>query len=175
MIQTKFHRRSIRLKEYDYCVGAYFVTMVAQRRKCLFGEITNGEMLLNEFGRIAAECWHVIPEHFPNAELGAYIVMPNHVHGIIVIHENESLSTAGAQHAAPLPSPPNVKPGSLGAIIRSYRSAVTRRIGCELNAKNIWQRNYYERVIRNEKECDRIHRYIESNPSHWAEDKENLS
>ncbi len=74
------YRRSIRLKGYDYSQpGAYFVTMVTQGRECLFGEIVNGEMLLNEFGRIADECWRAIPNHFPNVELGAYIVMPNHV------------------------------------------------------------------------------------------------
>ncbi|HEY3474040.1 MAG TPA: transposase [Anaerolineales bacterium] len=176
----KHHRRSIRLKEYDYTQpGGYFVTVVTHHRDCLFGKIVNKEMQLNDYGKIANECWRALPEHFSNVELGAYVVMPNHVHGIIVINENRSAMnsspTVGAQHAAPLLQIPNVKPGSLGAIVRSYKSAVTRRIGRELNAATIWQRNYYEHVIRNHEDWDRIHRYIESNPSRWAEDQENPS
>jgi putative transposase len=88
------HRRSIRLKEYDYSQpGAYFITIVTFQRQCLFSEIVNGEMQLNEFGKIAGECWRVIPEHFPNVELGAHVVIPNHVHGIIVIHDDERRGT----------------------------------------------------------------------------------
>lgn len=82
----KHHRRSIRLKEFDYAQqGGYFITVVTYQRECLFGEIVNEEMQLNELGKIADECWRAIPEHFPNVELGAYVVMPNHVHGIIEI------------------------------------------------------------------------------------------
>jgi putative transposase len=78
----KHHRRSIRLKEYDYTQpGGYFITIVTYQRDCLFGKITNEEMQLNTHGQIVDECWRAIPEHFPNVELGAYIVMPNHVHG----------------------------------------------------------------------------------------------
>ncbi len=122
----KFHRRSIRLKEFDYSQpGAYFVTIVAFQRQCLFGEIANEEMRLNEFGKIAEEYWCTIPEHFPNVELGAHVVMPNHLHGVIIIHENKSFESVGAQHAVPLQKQ-NVKPGSLGAIVRSFKSAVTR-------------------------------------------------
>jgi len=168
----KHHRRSIRLKEYDYTQpSGYFVTVVTYHRDSLFGEIVNEEVQLNGMGIIADECWHAIPKHFPNVELGAYVVMPNHVHGIIVINES-----VGAQHAAPLRTPqqkPNVKPGSLGAIVRSYKSVVTRRIGREQSATGIWQRNYYEHIIRDHRDWDRIHRYIESNPSMWAEDEEN--
>ena len=165
----KFHRRSIRLKEYDYSQpGAYFITIATFQRDCLFGQITNEEMQLNEFGKIAGECWYAIPEHFVNVELAAYVIMPNHVHGIIVTRENKLLSSVGARHASPLP-PRGVKPNSLGAIIGSFKSAVTKRIG----QKNIWQRNYYEHIIRNEKEWDKIHRYIESNPVNWGSDNEN--
>jgi len=175
----KHHRRSIRLKEYDYAQpGGYFVTIVTHQRDCLFGQIINEEMQLNELGRIADECWRLIPDHFTNVELGAYVIMPNHVHGIIVIHANEngmatnSLPFVGARHASPLPLR-GVKPYSIGAIVGSFKSAVTKRIGRELNATGIWQRNYYEHVIRNHEDWDRIHRYIESNPSMWAEDKDN--
>src|SRR5690349_15373556 len=85
----KHHRRSIRILGYDYTrPGGYFVSIVAQGRACLFGSVVDGEMVLNEAGRIADECWRAIPEHFPHAELGVYVVMPNHLHGIIVLHEH---------------------------------------------------------------------------------------
>lgn len=168
----KHHRRSIRLKEYDYSQpGGYFVTIVTYQRDVLFGEIVNEEMVLNDFGKIADECWRAIPEHFPNVELGAYVVMPNHVHGIIIIAES-----VGARHVSPLQNqstPRGFKRGSIGAIVASFKSAVTRIIGHEHNATGIWQRNYYEHIIRNHEDWDRIHRYIDSNPSLWAEDEEN--
>jgi putative transposase len=172
----KHHRRSIRLKEYDYSQpGGYFITIVTYQRDCLFGKITNEEMQLNIYGQIVYECWRAIPEHFPNVELGTYVVMPNHVHGIIVINENgmatNSSAFVGARHASPLPR--IVKPRSIGAIVGSFKSAVTKRTGRELNATGIWQRNYYEHVIRNHEDWDRIHKYIETNPSMWAEDEEN--
>ena len=87
--RQRHHRRSIRLPNYDYSQpGAYFITIVTFQRDCLFGEIVNGELRLSVMGQIAEEHWRLIPEHFPHAELGAYVVMPNHVHGIIIIHEN---------------------------------------------------------------------------------------
>jgi len=94
------HRRSIRLREYDYSqAGAYFITICTHERICLFGDIMNGEMRLNEAGRIVQQYWDQIPQHFPHVELGEFIVMPNHVHGIIVIAETPNV---GARHAVPL-------------------------------------------------------------------------
>jgi putative transposase len=184
---TKFdpkihHRRSIRLAGHDYSqAGAYFVTVVTWRRDCLFGEVIAGEMKLNDFGQIADEGWRAIPEHFPNVELGAHIVMPNHVHGIILINEDDSRNIVGAQHCcAPTssgqddnPRKINVKPGSLGAIVRSYKSAVSYKINKQFNATGIWQRNYHEHIIRNDCEMGEIWRYIESNPVLWNDDDEN--
>ena len=172
------HRRSIRLPEYDYTLaGAYFVTNVTWRRDCLFGDVLDGEMKLNDFGKIADECWRAIPEHFPQVELGAHIVMPNHAHGIILINENDSRNTVGATHcvAPTLPGihPKGPKQGSLGAIIGSFKSAVSYRINKEHNATGIWQRNYYEHIIRNNREMGEIWTYIESNPIMWADDDEN--
>jgi putative transposase len=133
------------LKEYDYSQpGGYFITVVTHHRDLLFVQIVNGEMKLNGYGRIADECWRAISEHFANVELGTHVIMQNHVHGIIVIHDGMATISSpfvGAQHAAPLPKP-NVKPGSLGAIVRSFKSAVTRRIGREHHTTSIWQRNY---------------------------------
>ena len=178
----KHHRRSIRLPDYDYSQpGAYFITIVTYQRDCLFGEIIDGEMHLSLMGQIAKENWCAIPEHFPHAELGAYVVMPNHVHGIIIIHENglatNSSPAVGATHwVAPTTNGP--KRGSIGAIIGSYKMSVTRRIQRELNTtggllgRRYWQRNYYEHIIRNEAEYHRIHAYIESNPANWDQDDE---
>ena len=164
----KFHRRSIRLKEYDYSqLGAYFVTITAFQRECLFGKIASGEMHLNAFGKIAEECWCVIPKHFLNVELGAYMVMPNHVHGIIIIHDDKCRGTIYRAPTTEKFQKPVI--GSIPTIIRTFKAAVTRNIG----QKNIWQRNYYEHVIWDEKEWDKIHRYIESNPINWESDNEN--
>jgi putative transposase len=183
---NKHHRKSIRIKEYDYAqAGAYFVTIVTYQRDCLFGKIENEIMVLNDFGKIADECWRAIPEHFQNVELGAYVIMPNHVHGMVVIRDDESASDAvdtqhvGATHWV-APTNPNARPngpkrGSLGAIIGSYKMAVTRQIQHKHNATGIWQRNYYEHIIRNADEANRIHLYIEANPAQWDTDDENPS
>ncbi|MBI3166405.1 MAG: transposase [Anaerolineales bacterium] len=172
----KHHRKSIRLKEYDYSqVGAYYVTIVTYQRDCLFGEVVNGEMILNEYGKVADECWRAIPEHFPNVELGLHVIMPNHVHGIIVIADDRR----GAAMLRPYDNNSthkiNVKPGSLGATVRSYKSAVSYRIHKELNATGIWQRNYYDHIIRDEKDLKNKTDYIEANPMLWDEDDNNPS
>lgn len=142
----KYHRRSIRLKEYDYSQpGGYFVTIVTYQRDCLFGEIIGSEMQLNDFGCIVDECWRAIPDHFPNVELGAYVVMPNHVHGIIVIHDRadaDASARRGTIYRAPTEEFGKPVVGSIPTIIRTYKAAVTRRIGRECNATGIWQRNY---------------------------------
>ncbi|MCL4272354.1 MAG: hypothetical protein KJZ77_00665 [Anaerolineales bacterium] len=177
----KHHRKSIRLQGYDYSqTGAYYVTIVTYHRDPLFGEIRDGKMHLDDFRMIADECWRAIPEHFPSVELGAYGIMQNHVHGVIVIINDQGTTTnlssfVGATHASPLPKTPphGPAPHSLGAIVGSFKSAVTRRIGRELNATAIWQRNYYEHIIRDEKDLQRITDYIEMNPSRWDEDDEN--
>lgn len=174
----KHHRRSIRLKEYDYAQpGGYFITIVTFQRECLFGEIVNGEMNFNGYGRVADECWRAIPEHFPYIELGAYVVMPNHMHGIIQIVDDHRRGTKYRAPTDRVRTERFGKPvvGSIPTIVRTYKAAVTRYLGREFNITNIWQRNYYEHVIRNHKEWDRIHRYIEANPSNWAEDNENPS
>lgn len=173
------HRRSIRLRGYDYSqAGAYFVTVCAHDRMCLFGEIADGKMRLNEAGRIVQQCWDQIPEHFHHVELGEFIVMPNHVHGIIVIAETPNV---GARHAVPLHAVPLPEkfckpvPGSIPTIVRSFKSAVTKRIN-ELRdtpGASVWQRNYYEHVIREGESLHRIREYIANNPTQWELDREN--
>jgi REP element-mobilizing transposase RayT len=141
----KHHRRSIRLPNYDYAQPcAYYITIVTYQRAMLFGNIVHQEMQLNDLGKIADECWREIPDHFSDVELGAYVMMPNHVHGIIVINRTtmNSSSSVGARHASPLRVLRGVKPHSIRAIVGSFKAAVTRRIGRELNIAGIWQRNY---------------------------------
>ena len=182
------HRHSIRLQGFDYSQsGAYYITIVTYRRECLFGEIQNGGMQLSDMGRIADENWRTIPEHFPQVELGEFVVMPNHVHGIIVlvgatqwvaptwVAPTPIAITPGDQTAVvPVGTKPNgPKRGSIGAIIGAYKMSVTRRIQAELNGANIWQRNFYEHIIRDNDDYGRIHYYIESNPVNWMEDNEN--
>jgi REP element-mobilizing transposase RayT len=186
----KHHRRSIRLKGYDYTSeGAYYVTIVVQGRQCLFGEIVDREMRLNECGRIIQKRWNDIPIHFPNVELGAFITMPNHVHGIIFITNkrrgevpsprNDLNQSYNIINPNPIKtpdgeSPPQRKP-SLGQIIAYFKYQSTK----EINAINhtgivtkLWQRNYYEHIIRNERELQQKTDYILDNPSRWDEDQE---
>ncbi len=187
------NRHSVRLPEYDYTrPGAYFVTLVTIERECMFGVMVGTEMRLSDYGRVAAECWSAIPDHFPHVELGTFVIMPNHVHGILILHEHERGAATmsppvGAQHVAPLhdtPSHdaplreqrPHVVPGSLGAIVRAYKSSVTRIIRQKYNdaPQRIWQRNYHEHIIRNAEDHHRITEYILTNPIHWDHDEENI-
>jgi len=173
----KHHRRSIRLKGYDYAQpGGYFITIVTYQRASLFGQIVNEEMQLNDFGKIADECWRAIAEHFPNLELGAYVVMPNHVHGIILIQDRADTSASarsrGTIYRAPTEEFQKPLVGSIPTIIRTYKAAVTRRIGRKFNTTGIWQRNY-EHIIRDERDLQNKTNYIEANPLLWVQDDEN--
>ena len=176
---STLHRHSFRLQGYDYAqVGAYFITVVTHQRRCLFGTIRDGEFIQNAVGEIVHFTWNKLPAHFPGIGLDAFVVMPNHIHAVIHITEKRPQSV-GAQHAAPLPttgSPqPHVQRGSLGAIVRSFKSAVTKRHNETHPGLRIalWQRNYYEHVIRNEPTLIRIRDYIATNPARWSIDPEN--
>ena len=180
-VAEKHHRRSIRLQGYDYSqVGMYFVTVCTEERESLFGEVVKGEMVENEYGKAARTCWEEIPHHFQRAELDVFVVMPNHMHGILIIADKTRTphASVGAQHAAPLPwraSRPSVSPGSLGAIVRSFKSATTNRINDLRGTPGLplWQRNYHEHVIRNEEDLRRVREYIQTNPLRWELDREN--
>ena len=172
------HRRSIRLKGYDYAqLGAYFITVVTRQRICLFGSVIDGEIILNGAGQIVQRVWNELPDHFSGTDIDAFAVMPNHIHGIIHITQRRR-PLVEAQHAAPLPtglSRSYVQPGSLGAIVRSFKSAVTKLYN-EKYARSglgIWQPNYYEHIIRDEKSLLRIREYIVTNPARWSIDPEN--
>lgn len=179
----KHHRHSIRLPHYDYSrPGAYFVTIVAWQRECLFGEVVDGEMRLSKFGLVAKQQWEKLPKRFPNIELGVFVIMPNHTHGIIVIKvgrgtaENPSDPDGELSRRAPTQEGFQ-KPvrGSIPTIIRSYKSAVSYRINLMRGTQDIpvWQRNYYEHIIRNEQDLQNKTDYIEANPLLWGEDDEN--
>jgi putative transposase len=187
----KHHRRSIRLKGYDYAqAGAYYVTIVTWHREFLFGKIVNKEMKLNKVGKIVEWEWLELPKRLSYIELVTHIVMPNHFHGILCIYETVGATRPGRKLSQPdteptraitsdgndgSPLPRGPKPASLGAIIAQFKSRVTKRIWKfpELNNTPIWQRNYYEHIIRNEKDLQNKTDYIESNPLLWDEDDEN--
>jgi len=177
------HRRSIRLKAFDYTKnGAYYITIVTYQRGALFGEVVNGEMQLNELGRIAHDEWFKTAELRPYVRLFEedFVVMPNHVHGIVWI-ENDVDAVVGAwrRHA---PTNDNIekfgKPvaHSIPTIVRAYKSAVTYAINALQNQRGavLWQRNYYEHIVRDDKDYQAKRDYVLSNPMNWDQDDENI-
>ena len=208
------HRRSIRLKAYDYSTaGAYFVTIVTQERLCLFGDVTDGEAQLTNAGEMIQQIWHAIPDRFPTIEMDEFVVMPNHVHGILIIHSDVGASLVGAQevtHTKTTHSPVGASlvgalpadrarstdggrattrvaptedgPMTLGEVVGAYKSLTTHQYGKGVEThgwppfnKRLWQRNYYERVIRDARELDKAREYIANNPMQWELDAENPS
>ena len=175
--RNKHRRRSVRLQGYDYSqTGAYFVTICTQERVCLFGEIVDSEIRLNEAGRVVERCWLDVPQHFPHIELDAFVVMPNHVHGIVVITDG----LVGAKNFSPLPQrntasrrPTGTPSGTIGSMIRGFKIGVTKWFRVNLPTQTVWQRNYHEHVIRNDDALNRIRQYILDNPLQWAFDREN--
>jgi REP element-mobilizing transposase RayT len=172
----KHHRRSIRLKGYDYSQpGWYFVTICTQNRAMLFGDVVNGKMVLNDAGRMVAQCWCDIPDHYPHVRLDKYIIMPNHVHGIIEITGDEIDDTnVGAKNFSPqqnIQSPHFRSPSkTIGSIIRGFKIGVTKWFRQHTKIHTVWQRNYYEHIIRNENDLNRIRKYIIENPLKWQDD-----
>lgn len=179
----KHHRRSIRLKDYDYSAGgAYFITICTFQRQCLFGNITNAEMELSPLGKIVANEWLRTPQIRPNFELNEWIVMPNHIHGIIIINSpKQSNDGFVGAHSAPLPDISVQKgiayrrPRSLSSFISGFKSATTKQINIQRDAAGTptWQRNYYDHIIRNDKSLQYIRQYIQNNPATWQDDQLN--
>jgi len=211
----RHHRRSVRLAGYDYAeAGAYFVTVCTQGHVCLFGEVVDGQMRMNAAGDMVQAVWDELPSHYPGASTDAFIVMPNHVHGIIV------LAPVGAGPRARLDSGPRVGPDlrdgsgpfphrqgmaysgegrpqgvaptsygpladgdrglSLGEVVARFKSLTTRRYiegvrqsGWRAFRGRLWQRSYYDHIIRNERALSYIRRYVIENPLRWAQDREN--
>jgi REP element-mobilizing transposase RayT len=182
----KHHRHSLRLQEYDYTrEGAYFVTVCLKDRTCLFGDILDGKMILNDAGLTVEKCWNDIPAHFPHIELDEFVVMPNHVHGIIVINcRGESRIRPGDCHEPNSGDhkdrPYGTTAGSVGRIIQAFKSRITHEYVMGVRQQRwtpfngkLWQRNYYEHIIRDDASLNLIRQYIMENPLRWAEDEEN--
>ncbi|OGJ90204.1 MAG: hypothetical protein A2487_18985 [Candidatus Raymondbacteria bacterium RifOxyC12_full_50_8] len=187
------HRRSIRLKGYDYSrPGTYYITICTQNTPCVLACAPNGQMKLTTIGKIVHQYWMEIPNHYPNASLDEFVVMPNHIHGILVLHDGNKFnagtpndentkhihSPVGVQNFEPLQTPGNghrpgpqtkheyqhIIPKSVGSIIRAYKSAVT--LWCRKNGHHdfSWQRNFYEHIVRNDISLFFIRNYIRTNP-----------
>ena len=166
-------RRSIRLKGYDYSqAGAYFLTVCTYRHTLLFGKVTNGQMALNELGTIAFDSWLSIAEKRSNLSLDNFVVMPNHVHGIIHIGETEPMDMGLVASLASTKTPGKLSSNSLGTIVGQFKGAVSKRAKTQSipSASRIWQRNFYEHIIRDEDSLNRIRAYVLENPSRWTED-----
>jgi putative transposase len=186
----KFHRQSTRLKGFDYAPnGAYHVTVCAWKREHWFGEIQNGAMVLNDVGQIILEEWNQTRELRPNVVLDAFVIMPNHIHSIIVLVNPDI--PVGARRVSPLQNndfndidlrqkpitalPKGATKGSLGTIVGSIKAAVSKRVNQSRGVQGltIWQRGFHDRIIRDEPELERTRTYIENNPANWATDEEN--
>ena len=231
MAKNKPNRRSIRLKGYDYTQpGAYFITICTHQRHHLFGEVVDGKMQLNALGEIARQCWLAIPDHFPHTALDEFVIMPNHVHGIIWIvdvvganHHSPATGTdvvgannyspananTGANNYSPANanagannySPANANAGAknfsptntgakdfsplqstgrprgtsktIGSIVRGFKIGVTKWARENTDTYTVWQRNYYEHIIRHDRALDAIRQYIVNNPLRWHLDRYN--
>jgi putative transposase len=176
----KHHRRSIRLRGYNYSqAGAYFITICIRNRECILGQVMDSWVSLSPSGQQALAFWLAIPRRFANVELDEFVVMPNHVHGIVVITADDSV---GAIHELPLrqsrdaPTTPAQRrkmlmPKIVGYFKMNSAKHINRLRGTP--GVPVWQRNYYERVIRNERELHAIQQYIVDNPANWDKDREN--
>jgi REP-associated tyrosine transposase len=173
----KHKRSSIRIKGYDYSQrGVYFVTLCVKKKAHLLGCVEDGALILSEIGKIVEKYWLEIPEHFPGVRLDEYVIMPNHVHGLIeIITDVGADSLVGAENLQPLRNVNRYQqaiPRSLSSIIRGFKIGVTK--WCHYHDYNfVWQRNYYDHIVRNEAELNRIRDYILHNPLQWQFDREN--
>ncbi|MGP1382228.1 MAG: transposase [Thainema sp.] len=192
----KHHRRSIRLNGYDYSSpGAYFITICTHQRECLFGDIVDGKMQLDSLGQIVAEEWLRSQNIRQEINLDAWVIMPNHIHGIVFIQDktsqqvsdnssqvsNQPQNPVGANGHSPLQnghSPiqhvtPFMRPRSLSSFITGFKSTATKRINLLRNTPRtpVWQRNYYEHIIRNKESLEQIRYYIQTNPANWQTDQ----
>jgi len=164
MAPPPHHRRSIRLKGYDYGqAGAYFVTIVTRDRECLFGDVVDGKMLLSNAGQMVQTVWENLPNHYANVTLDEFVVMPNHVHSVIFLTDNNGVG-AGLK---PAPTT-DTKRHPLSEIVRAFKTFSARHINEQrtMTGVPVWQRNYYEHIIRDESTLHRIREYIVNNPLH---------
>jgi putative transposase len=174
-----YRHNSLRYAGRDYSLpGKYFVTICTSQKTEWFGSVINGKMHLSEIGRIASQMWYEIPVHFPFIGLDAFVVMPDHIHGIIVINKYAGPPIAGVLHATPLPpydathpaneimSSVSPKPGSLSVVVRSYKSAVTKHAH-KFDSSFSWQRGFHDNIICTVGQMSRIRKYIFDNVRNW--------
>lgn len=199
----RHHRRSMRLAGYDYRGGGgYFITIVTQDRGCVFGDVVNSAMRLNAAGQMAQTVWNELPVHYSGVDIDAFVIMPNHFHGIVVVAPAVGVGAAprgrpdSCRHRAPdddgqppavgHPLPPGQPQGvaptplSLADVVHRYKTMTTKRyvdgvrqFGWAPFPGRLWQRNYYEHIIRSEESMHRLRQYILDNPARWPDDAEN--
>ena len=176
----KNHRKSIRLKEYDYSSeGEYFITVVTHNRENLFGAISDGTMVLNDFGEIVRFTWHDLVNHNGNIELDEFVIMPNHVHGIVaIVGAGSKPGPADDSFRAgrgPAPTMNDIdQKVELSEIVRQFKAFSAKRINKlrGISGIEVWQRGYYDHIIRSEKDYEAICNYIVENPQNWENDEE---
>lgn len=195
LFQNKYRVESNRLRGYDYSsIGAYFITICTIDRGHFFGEIFDAEMVLNPLGKYTHQCWTDIPQHFPFVTIDEFVVMPNHIHGIIIITEEtnneetnnhssrtmanpdaiteETNNHSSLQSSDPLPSPSPVPFRSpsktVGSIVRGFKIGVTKWARQNSIIHDIWQPNYHDRIIKNDRALNTIRNYIRNNPRKWG-------
>lgn len=166
-------RRSIRLPGYDYSqAGAYYITVCTRDRKCLFGHLADGQMQLNDFGQVVQSVWVGLRQFCQDIELDAFVIMPNHIHGVIAIHD-----PVGAIHESPSHARQGVQGRRmlLSKIVGRLKMVSAKQINalCGSPGQPLWQRNYYEHIVRDEEALNRIRQYIADNPAQWEFDHEN--
>ena len=157
----RHHRRSIRLKGYDYTSpGAYFVTVCAATRGHVYGSVVDGDVVLNAIGKIIANAWRSLPKYFPYLSLDIYVLMPDHLHGIIMLHDGIPATIPMTGKAR------GTAPGSLPAVMQNFKAVSTRRVNqaCRTAGQRLWQEDYYEHIVRDANDMERIRQYIATNP-----------
>ena len=177
-IPFSHRRKTNRLKGYDYTQpGAYFVTIVTYDRYYLFGKVINGKMILNPYGKIANDQWIRLNDRFPASDFSTFIIMPNHVHGLVFMKGAGDKSQVDQDQLSSLRlySGNFMVPGSLGAIVRAYKASVSFRINILriLKSTPVWQINYYDHIVRDDDDLENIWKYIEANPAKWDDDRFN--
>lgn len=162
------HRRSVRLTDAHYRDGCYFITICTAQKLPLFGEIRSNICVLSPIGHIIEECWLQIPDHQPFVQLDAFVVMPNHLHAVLFIEQQNTLRESQRQFGTS-------QAGLLSNIVATFKAAVTRTVNREIGEPGgkIWQRGYFERIVRNSEAYHRIRAYILQNPENWDTDEEN--
>ena len=178
-------RRNARLAGFDYAQdGAYFVTMVTHGRACMFGDVVAGEIQVNPAGEMVDAVWRELPAHYPGVGVDWYVVMPNHFHGIVVLTSaNNNAVGAGSpgpdrgnENTAGGETPPLPRP-SLPNIVAYFKYETTKRVNVQRGTAGarLWQRSYYDHIIRDDDDLTRAREYIALNPARWADDVENLA